>query len=46
MPVFRVGDKIVVESPRIVVVETDNLYIHAFGSILSMLCSLKSWSQL
>lgn len=39
-PVFKVGDKIVVESPRIVVGETDNLCIHAFGSILSMVVPL------
>ncbi|MEM2912028.1 MAG: TIGR04076 family protein [Candidatus Bathyarchaeia archaeon] len=39
-PVFKVGDKIVVESPKIVVEETDNLCIHAFGSILSMIAPL------
>ncbi|MGQ9624462.1 MAG: TIGR04076 family protein [Candidatus Bathycorpusculaceae bacterium] len=39
-PVFKVGDKTVVESPRIVVRETDNLCIHAFGCMLSMIVPL------
>ncbi|MGB9854713.1 MAG: TIGR04076 family protein [Candidatus Bathyarchaeales archaeon] len=39
-PVFKVGDKIVVESPKIVVDETDNLCIHALGCILSMMVPL------
>ena len=39
-PVFNVGDKIIVESPKIVVRETDNLCIHAFGCILSMIVPL------
>ena len=39
-PVFKVGDKIVVESPRIVLDKTDNLCIHALGSMLSMLVPL------
>ncbi|MEM2319221.1 MAG: TIGR04076 family protein [Candidatus Bathyarchaeia archaeon] len=39
-PVFKVGDKIVVESPKVVVGETDNLCIHAFSCILSMIVPL------
>jgi uncharacterized repeat protein (TIGR04076 family) len=39
-PVFKVGDKIVVETPKIVVSKTDNLCIHALGSMLSMLVPL------
>jgi uncharacterized repeat protein (TIGR04076 family) len=39
-PVFNVGDRIVVESPKVVVDKTDNLCIHAFGCMLSMLVPL------
>jgi len=39
-PVFRVGDRIVIESPRIVVERTDNLCIHALGCMLSMIVPL------
>ena len=39
-PVFKVGDKIVIEEPMIAVRKTDNLCIHAFGSILSMIIPL------
>ncbi|MEM3464775.1 MAG: TIGR04076 family protein [Candidatus Bathyarchaeia archaeon] len=39
-PVFKVGDKIVVESPKIIVEETDNICVHAFGCMLSMLVPL------
>jgi len=39
-PVFKVGDKIVVESPKIMVEETDNICLHAFGCMLSMLVPL------
>ena len=39
-PVFKVGDKIVVESPKIIVDETDNMCIHAFGCMLSMIVPL------
>jgi uncharacterized repeat protein (TIGR04076 family) len=39
-PVFKVGDKIVVDSPKIVVAETDNICIHAFGCMLSMIVPL------
>lgn len=39
-PVFKLGDKIVIDSPEIVVKETDNLCIHAFGSMLSMIVPL------
>ena len=39
-PVFKVGDKIVVESPKIVVSETDNICIHALGCMLSMIVPL------
>ncbi|MEM2440317.1 MAG: TIGR04076 family protein [Candidatus Bathyarchaeia archaeon] len=39
-PVFKPGDKIVVESPKILVEKTNNLCIHALGCMLSMLVPL------
>jgi uncharacterized repeat protein (TIGR04076 family) len=39
-PVFNVGDRIVVESPKIVVAKTDNICVHAFGCMLSMIVPL------
>jgi len=39
-PVFKVGDKIVIESPKIIVRETNNFCIHAFGCMLSMIVPL------
>jgi uncharacterized repeat protein (TIGR04076 family) len=39
-PVFKVGDKIVIESPKIVVHETSNLCVHALGCMLSMIVPL------
>ncbi|MEM2105777.1 MAG: TIGR04076 family protein [Candidatus Bathyarchaeia archaeon] len=39
-PVFSVGDKIVIEQPKIVLEKTDNLCIHALGSVLSMIIPL------
>lgn len=39
-PVFKVGDKIVVESPKIVVDRTDNMCVHALGCMLSVLVPL------
>jgi len=39
-PVHKVGDKIVVEAPKIVTAETDALCIHALGSMLSMIIPL------
>lgn len=39
-PVFNVGDAIVVESPKIVVEKTDNICVHAFGCMLSMIVAL------
>ncbi|MEM2517451.1 MAG: hypothetical protein QXO49_00635 [Candidatus Bathyarchaeia archaeon] len=39
-PVFKSGDKIVAESPKILVEKTDNLCIHALGCMLSMLVPL------
>jgi uncharacterized repeat protein (TIGR04076 family) len=39
-PVFKVGDKIVIDSPKIVVDETDSLCIHALGCMLSMIVPL------
>lgn len=39
-PVFNVGDRIVVESPKIVVEKTDNVCVHAFGCMLSMIVPL------
>lgn len=48
-PVFKLGDKIVLESPRIVTEKTENFCIHAFGCMLSMIVPLShgvSFSQL
>ncbi len=39
-PVFDVGDKMIVESPKIVVNKTDNMCIHAVGCMLSMIVPL------
>ena len=39
-PVFNVGDRMVVESPKIVVDKTDNICVHAFGCMLSMIVPL------
>jgi len=39
-PVFDVGDKIVVEEPRIALEKTDAFCIHALGSMLSMIVAL------
>ena len=39
-PVFNVGNRMVVESPEIVVDKTDNVCIHAFGCMLSMIVPL------
>jgi len=39
-PVHKVGDRIVVEAPRIVCAETDALCVHALGSMLSMVIAL------
>jgi len=39
-PVHKVGDRIVVDSPKIDTGKTDALCIHALGSMLSMLVPL------
>ncbi|MEM3623259.1 MAG: TIGR04076 family protein [Candidatus Bathyarchaeia archaeon] len=39
-PVFKVGEKITIESPKIVINKTDNLCVHAFGCMLSMIVPL------
>ena len=39
-PVFDVGNKIVIEEPRIVPKKTDALCIHALGAMLSMIVAL------
>jgi len=39
-PVFKVGEKIVIQSPKMVINETDNLCIRAFGCMLSMIVPL------
>ncbi|HDI07049.1 MAG TPA: TIGR04076 family protein [Candidatus Bathyarchaeota archaeon] len=39
-PVFKLGDKITVESPKIIPEETDAVCIHALGSMLTMLVAL------
>jgi len=44
-PVFKVGDKIVVEEPEIVPEKTDALCVHALGSMLSMVIALSRGSS-
>ena len=39
-PVHKIGDKIVVDVPRIDTANTDTLCVHALGSMLSMLVPL------
>jgi len=39
-PVFNVGHRIVVESPKIIVEKTDSICVHAFGCMLSMIVAL------
>ena len=39
-PVFRVGDRIVIDSPKIVVDRTDSLCVHALGCMLSVIIPL------
>ncbi|MEM3577353.1 MAG: TIGR04076 family protein [Candidatus Bathyarchaeia archaeon] len=39
-PVFKVGDRIVIEQPKILLKKTDNLCVHALGSMLSMIIPL------
>ena len=39
-PVFKVGDKIVIDSPKIVPEKTDALCVHALGSMLSTIVAL------
>jgi uncharacterized repeat protein (TIGR04076 family) len=39
-PVFKVGERIVIESPKIVADKTDNLCVHALGCMLSMIVPL------
>lgn len=39
-PVYKVGDKIVVEAPKIVTAQTDALCVHALGSVLSIIIPL------
>ncbi len=39
-PVFKLEDRIVVESPKVTVEKTSNICIHAFGGMLSMIVPL------
>jgi len=39
-PVFKVGDRIVIEGPNIVPEKTDALCVHALGSMLSLVIAL------
>lgn len=39
-PVFKVGDRIFIESPKIIRAKTDALCVHALGSMLSMIVAL------
>jgi len=40
-PVFKVGDRIVVEGPRIVLEQTDALCIHALTALLHFITALE-----
>ncbi|HIP89900.1 MAG TPA: TIGR04076 family protein [Thermococcus paralvinellae] len=40
-PVFKVGDKIVIEGPRIKLEETDAICTHAFASLMSYIVALR-----
>lgn len=40
LPGFAVGDRIVVECPEVVVKKTNNICVHALGSMLSMIVPL------
>ena len=39
-PVFSIGDRIVIEEPKIIPEKTDALCVHALGSMLSMIIAL------
>lgn len=39
-PVFKVGDRMVIDSPKIVIAKTDNICVHALGCLLSMIIPL------
>jgi len=39
-PVFSVGDRIIVEAPKVVVEKTDSICVHVFGCMLSMIVAL------
>jgi uncharacterized repeat protein (TIGR04076 family) len=39
-PIFKVGDRIAIEGPKIVPEKTDALCVHALGSMLSMVIAL------
>jgi len=39
-PVYRVGDKMIIEEPKIIVKESDTICIHALASMLTMLIPL------
>jgi len=39
-PVFKVGDKIILESPKVILEKTTNICIHTFGCMLSMIVPL------
>ncbi len=39
-PVFEVGDRAVIEGPKIISMKTDALCVHALGSILSLVIAL------
>lgn len=40
-PVYKKGDKIVVEGPKIILEKTDGLCIHALGSLLPYMVALR-----
>ncbi|ASJ16656.1 TIGR04076 family protein [Thermococcus chitonophagus] len=40
-PVFKLGDKIVIEGPRIVLEKTDAICTHAFASLLPYIVALR-----
>ncbi|AMM53860.1 TIGR04076 family protein [Pyrococcus kukulkanii] len=40
-PVFKLGDKIVIEGPKVILEETDAICTHAFASLLPYIVALR-----
>ncbi len=39
-PIFKVGERIVIDSPKVIVEKTDNLCVHALGCMLTIIVPL------